>query len=245
MNNLLAHAFGVDDAKKHGVEIAVIIYHFKFWLNKNVADHNNVHDGRVWTYNSASKFADIFPYFSERKIYRLLQKMEDDGILLSSNYNKMGYDRTKWYSLNLPEYCVSDTTEPICQKRKMDLPKLSNAFTESVEPIPDINQISKPYNYTQFVDLWNECNGTQLRVTEGKRKQIRARLGKFTDTEIKSAIKSRSNSQWIKENNQHNNWDALFRNDDSLEKWLVRASESQKQEKDAWTEKGFSPVGIL
>lgn len=100
------------------------------------------------------------------------------------------------------------------------------------------------YKYSEFVDLWNECNGTQLRVTEGKRKQIRARLGKFTESEIESAIKARSNSQWIKENNQHNNWDALFRNDDSLEKWLVRASESS-EEKDAWAEKGFSPVGIL
>ena len=99
-------------------------------------------------------------------------------------------------------------------------------------------------NYQLYVEYWNECNKTNLRVTEGKRKQIRARLGKFTDTEIKSAIKARSESQWIKDNNQQNNWDALFRNDDSLEKWLVRASESQG-EKDAWAEKGFSPVGIL
>jgi len=106
--------------------------------------------------------------------------------------------------------------------------------------------INKPTNYkhSELVDYWNECNKTNLRVTEGKRKQIKARLAKFTDTEIKSAIKARSESQWIKENNQHNNWDALFRNDDSLEKWLVRASESS-EEKDAWTEKGFSPVGIL
>ncbi len=101
------------------------------------------------------------------------------------------------------------------------------------------------YKYSELVDYWNECNGTQLRVTEGKRKQIKARLNKFTESEIQSAIKARSNSQWIKENNQHNNWDALFRNDDSLEKWLVRASESQKEEKDAWEVQGFSPVGIL
>jgi len=101
------------------------------------------------------------------------------------------------------------------------------------------------YKYSELVDYWNECNGTQLRVTEGKRKQIKARLNKFTESEIQSAIKARSESQWIKENNQHNNWDALFRNDDSLEKWLVRASESQKEEKDAWEVQGFSPVGIL
>jgi len=97
------------------------------------------------------------------------------------------------------------------------------------------------YKYKGLVDYWNECNKTSLRVTEGKRKQIRARLEKFTDSEIRSAIKARSESQWIKENKQHHNWDALFRNDDSLEKWLVRASESQG-EKDAWAKQGFKPA---
>ena len=243
MNNLLAHAFGVDDAKKHGVEIAVIIYHFKFWLNKNVADHNNVHDGRVWTYNSASKFADIFPYFSERKIYRLLQKMEDDGILLSSNYNKMGYDRTKWYSLNLPEYCVSDTTEPICQKRKMDLPKLSNAFTESVEPIPDINQISKPYNYTQFVDLWNELYGTRLKVTESKKKQIRARLNTFTQDEIMESMRNRVKDEWLNgEGKQYlKEWSAFWRSDEKIERYL-NSADSESGAVDAWAKDGWKPA---
>jgi uncharacterized phage protein (TIGR02220 family) len=98
------------------------------------------------------------------------------------------------------------------------------------------------YKYSELVDYWNECNGTQLRVTEGKRKQIKARLGKFTESEIQSAIKARSESQWIKENKQQNNWDALFRNDDSLEKWLVRASESQMEEKDAWAAQGYTPA---
>lgn len=244
MNNLPAHSFEVDNATKHGVEIAVIIYHFKYWLNKNVADHKNVHDGRVWTYNSASKFADIFPYFSERKIYRLLQKMEDDGILLSANYNKVGYDRTKWYSLNYPEYCVSDTTEPICQNRKMDLPKVSNGFTESVEPIPDINQVNKPYNYKQFVDLWNEIYGTNLRVTESKEKQIRARLKKFTEDEIKKSMRNRSKDKWLNGDGiQHlKEWSAFWRNDDKVERYLNKGADD---EQDAWAAQGFSPVGIL
>ena len=242
MSNLLAHAFGVDDAKKHGVEIAVIIYHFKFWLNKNVADHNNVHDGRVWTYNSASKFADIFPYFSERKIYRLLQKMEDDGILLSANYNKAGYDRTKWYSLNLPEYCVSDTTEPICQKRKMDLPKLSNAFTESVEPIPDINQISKPYNYTQFVDSWNELYGTRLKLTESKKKQIRARLETFTQDEIMESMRNRVKDEWLNGEGKNflTEWSAFWRNDEKIERYLNNSTSVEVQ--DAWAKDGWKPA---
>lgn len=103
--------------------------------------------------------------------------------------------------------------------------------------------INKPTNIkpSKFVDLWNECNGTKLRITDGKRKQIKARLKKFTEAEIESAIKARGSTKWVKENNQSNNWDAMFRDDDSLEHWLLRSDE-QSPEKDAWAKDGWKPA---
>lgn len=95
--------------------------------------------------------------------------------------------------------------------------------------------------YSKYVDLWNECNGTKLRITDGKRNQIKARLKKFTEAEIESAIKARGSTKWVKENNQSNNWDAVFRNDDALEHWLLRSDE-QAPEKDAWAAQGYTPA---
>lgn len=97
-----SHSFYVHDAEKHGVEKAVILYNLRFWLEKNQASNKNLHDGYYWTYNSAKAFAVLFPYYTARKIERLLRQMENDGLILSGNYNKAGYDRTKWYSMGNP-----------------------------------------------------------------------------------------------------------------------------------------------
>jgi len=171
---------------------------------------------------------------SNRQCIDCVNSLEKKGFI-NTNKSKR---RTTLITINFTD--PSEETSQAGEESSLPSEKSSLATGEKSSHTKHIN---KPTNYkhSELVDYWNECNGTQLRVTEGKRKQIRARLGKFTDTEIKSAIKARSESQWIKENNQHNNWDALFRNDDSLEKWLVRASESNG-EKDAWAEKGFSPA---
>lgn len=98
------HSFYIEDAEKHGVEKAVILYNLRFWLEKNKANEKNLHDGYYWTYNSAKAFATLFPYYNSSKIHRLLTQMESEGLVLSGNYNKKGYDRTKWYSM--PEFSV-------------------------------------------------------------------------------------------------------------------------------------------
>ncbi len=126
-----SHVFSIDDAIEHGVEKAVILQNLRFWLDKVKANNKDTHkhDGFYWTYNSARAFAELFPYFTERKIQRLLTQLEEDGIIMSGNYNKMAYDRTKWYSM--PEFSISQN----CQ---MEVQEVSNGNVRSVEPIPDV-----------------------------------------------------------------------------------------------------------
>ncbi|MGQ4867886.1 hypothetical protein [Aeromonas caviae] len=157
--------FEVCDAIAHGVEEAVFLSNIRFWLRKNIEAQSNIHDGRVWTFNSSRAFAEIFPFWNERKIARITAALEASGILLSANYNRKQYDRTKWFSINEPEFVTSandddsgngsvgesescggeemkigpqPAPEAICQKREMHLSKTVNAFTESVRPIPDV-----------------------------------------------------------------------------------------------------------
>ena len=126
------HSFKIEDAKKYGVECAVLLYNLRHWLEKNVANEKHIHEGRVWTYNSTKAFADLFPYLSEKQIYRRLQKLEKEGILLTGNYNNHDYDRTKWYSIDETEYSIS-------HNRENHSPKSENGNSESGETIPDIN----------------------------------------------------------------------------------------------------------
>lgn len=123
---MTVHSFTVADAKLYGVEKATILQNLRFWLEKNKANKTHIHDGYVWTYNSSKAFHELFPYLSPQKIARLLRDLEADGVIKSANYNKAGYDQTKWYT--------------IIQDETFQCSNLNNGICKSEQPIPD----SKP-----------------------------------------------------------------------------------------------------
>jgi len=162
------HSFCIKEAQEKGVYKAIVLFNIRYWLEYNLANKKNIHDGYVWTYNSASAFTKFFPYFNERKIHRILSELVKDKHLLTGNYNKAGYDRTKWYTME--EYAIGHkveeceqvlTLEPaneaIHQKCPMHLPILSNASTNFVGPIPDINQIEN-------TDINKENNNKEISI---------------------------------------------------------------------------------
>lgn len=126
------YSFSLEDAQKYGVDAAIMLHHLRYWVAKNEANDNNYHDGNYWTYNSTAAFAKLFPFWSARKVGRILAKLEEDEVILSGNYNDKKYDRTKWYTLS----------NAITVSGKFHLPNLSNAITENVEPIPKYNQVT-------------------------------------------------------------------------------------------------------
>jgi hypothetical protein len=92
------HSFSVEHAVKYGIEEAILIGNFQFWLAKNRADRRNQIDGRTWTYNTASAFAELIPYFNAKQIYRLLTSLVDQGVILKGNFNDTARDRTQWFA---------------------------------------------------------------------------------------------------------------------------------------------------
>lgn len=131
------HSFNIDIAKKYGIEEAILIENIAFWLKKNIANKKNFNDEYNWIYNSASAFNELFPYINPSKIRRSLLKLEDENVLLSGNYNKLKYDRTKWYTIIdnyiLQNYNIHYTN---CI---MEINKVNNGNEQTVTPIPDIN----------------------------------------------------------------------------------------------------------
>lgn len=92
------HSFNVEIATIYGVEKAVLLENFYFWIKKNEANKKNIHDGKAYTFNTAAAFAELFPYIKERQIAKILREMENtDGLLLSGQFNS--YVRTKSYTL--------------------------------------------------------------------------------------------------------------------------------------------------
>ncbi len=144
----MVHTFDSDIAAKYGVNAAILLQNLYYWIEKNQANEKHFHDGRYWTYNSIKAFEEMFPYMSKKQIRSALEKMENEGIIISGNYNSSTYDRTKWYAITENGYALFGNGDCICQKGKMDFPEKANQFAAEGEPIPDINTDSKPDNIT-------------------------------------------------------------------------------------------------
>lgn len=122
------HSFNVEIAKKYGIEKAVLLENFYFWVKKNQANKKNIHNGKAYTFNTAEAFAELFPYIKERKIAQLLREMENqDGLLISGQFHK--YDRTKSYTLT--DFALSLYESNIQNPVRSNIQKLDNGKSEN------------------------------------------------------------------------------------------------------------------
>ena len=118
------YQFSVSDAEKFGsADIAAILHNLRFWLRKNLANKTNIHDDRVWTYNTFEAWSVLFPWLSVPQIKRLLKKLEEAGLLIKGNHNKDKFNKTVWYSLEEPEFFIKQPEAhepPIVRNRTID-----------------------------------------------------------------------------------------------------------------------------
>lgn len=118
------HHFCIEDAEKYGIEKAILLYNIDFWLKTNKANKKNKREfgGKeyYWTFNSASSFKELFPYMKVSSISRWLKELEDNGALISGKFNKLGYDKTKWYTTKdyVIEKSVSQNEQSIAQNEQ-------------------------------------------------------------------------------------------------------------------------------
>ena len=131
----MAHQFEADIAVEYGVNAAVLFQNISFWCAKNKANGHNYFDGRYWTYNSRRAFTELFPYLSERQIKTAIDKLVDDGMLVTGCYNRDPRDRSLWYAVTEKGWCK-------VQNRIVHYTEMSNAQGEDVTPLPDSKPIS-------------------------------------------------------------------------------------------------------
>ena len=69
----------------------------------------NIKAGHKWVYNTYDDWVKEFPCWTARVIRRIVKKLEAEGILISSTYNKMPMDKTKWYRINYEKIPILST----------------------------------------------------------------------------------------------------------------------------------------
>ena len=95
------HSFSVEFAERFGIVEALLLDYFFFWINNSQKkkEKDKYHAGRYWVYGSVRKIAEAHPYLSYSKVHRALKKLEEAGAIKTDTFNKMGWDKTTWYTL--------------------------------------------------------------------------------------------------------------------------------------------------
>lgn len=151
--------FSKEMAKRYGVCEAIMLSNLAFWVETNTANRRNIRDGRAWTYNSQSAYAELFDMWSRRQIQRILKSLEDQGAILKGHYNEKPMDRTCWYTvsdevleyygiprppIDLNSVEMDETAPPIEPNGAMDSTEPCNPLTQTGQAIPDIKPDIKP-----------------------------------------------------------------------------------------------------
>jgi hypothetical protein len=179
------HSFWPSEAEQFGIPKAVLIFDIRHWLtqHKNNAQKVHLRDGFVWMFNSATAFSIRYPYMSLSTISRHLKELEIDGIIKSSgDFNRAGYDRTKWYTipsefeLNPPqvasnkisqnEKSISQNDKSISQNDK-SISQNEKLNSQNERPIPNTNS----YTYTDTEDNNSNNAGEEIHPVLARAKQ--------------------------------------------------------------------------
>lgn len=84
-------------AMLNSLDEAVILQQIHYWIEKR----QNYREGRYWVYNSMENWMRQFPWIKSRTtLTRYFNNLEKKGLLITGNYNKAGFDKTKWYTID-------------------------------------------------------------------------------------------------------------------------------------------------
>lgn len=241
----LYHNFNTQIAAEYGVYEAIVLENLNFWIMKNEANEKHFYDGRYWTYNSAKAFAQLFPYFSEKQIRTILGKLETAGLIVSGNYNKSAYDRTKWYALTEKAYALYQTGTSIFPNGQMENTGRENGKDQTVTPIPDTNTYTN--KDSNQIDKEGELPAPSIQPDEPVKKKRGRKAKPFvppTLEEVRDYIEQQSygldpeefldrnlETDWTMKNGQKvKDWKARVRTFERNRKKWEKENEAQQKE---------------
>ena len=81
-----------------GLNEAIVLQQLNHWLDSKSAKKIN---GKWWINNTYENWKkQNFPFWSVATIRRTFSSLEKKGIVVSANFNRAGFDQTKWYSID-------------------------------------------------------------------------------------------------------------------------------------------------
>lgn len=107
--------------------------------------------GEKWVYNTYEQWEEQIQGWSARAIRLAMKNLENSGILVVGQFNKFGYDKTKWYRIDYQVLCtvLTESTGSMWQiQPHASGKKCHNHLAEYVVPIPETSP-KKNHRHTE------------------------------------------------------------------------------------------------
>lgn len=112
-------------AEHIGLNEAIILQQMHYWLNTS----KHSHDDKKWIYNSYKNWEKQFPFWSNVTIRRTISSLEKQNLLFTGNFNKAGFDKTKWYSINYE--ILEGVSKRVAQNEQTNVSKRANGAAQN------------------------------------------------------------------------------------------------------------------
>lgn len=197
---------------------AIILQQIDYWLEHS----NNIRDGYKWVYNSVADWQKQFLWISPSTLTRKLKSLEDQGLLITGNYNKRKFDKTKWYRIDYDEFnkiekAFSQNDQTIMSFWVNGVSQ--NDITNTREYTDNNTDIinSNKFDYNEFIEWFNELADKNFRNVETNRQ--------YTKEDIVNVIEYKVN-EWkdSEEMNKYLRFSTLL-SPNNFERYLQDAKE--------------------
>lgn len=112
------------------VHEAIILQQVQYWLSRS----NFIFNNRKWVYNTLDEWHEQFPWITKKSVGDKFRSLEKKGILIVGNFNKLKYDRTKWYSIDYDKLNSLINNENIDENVDMTDKEVSSSCIEKKLP---------------------------------------------------------------------------------------------------------------
>lgn len=137
-----------------GLNEAIILQQVHYWLKHKEKSGQDYIDGHYWVYNTYKQWQKQFPFWHVNTLQRAFTSLEKKGLLISSNYNKAGFDKTKWYTIDYNTYEAMVSTS--YQNGMLVTPNCTNGAHQ--------NDMTNTIDYTEITtEKIKDLNGAELK----------------------------------------------------------------------------------
>jgi uncharacterized phage protein (TIGR02220 family) len=243
-------------AKVFGLNEAIVLQQLNYWLNGKSAKLIN---GRKWIYNSYKQWQkDNFPFWSLATVRRAIENCEKKGLIITGNFNKAGFDKTKWYSIDY-EMVDKGMSKRVAQNEQTDCSKRANGVAQNeqtntrdyseitTEITTDNNSRAEPDGVADktktIVDYLNEKTDSHYKATTPKTKQlVQARIKEgFTVDDFKTVIDKKT-ATWLNDNKMNKYLRPLTLFGTKFEDYLNEKVKGQPDKNDPYYTERINPM---